>query len=62
MYNNYSNQRILFQCLLLCLWLGGHAHCSWGGGGGGFPAPGLEKTSEKNMLAWHIQLVTCRSQ
>ena len=32
------------------------------GGGGGFPAPGLEKTSEKNMLAWHIQLVTCRSQ
>ena len=39
----------------------GHAHCTWGGGAG-FPAPGLEKTSEKNMLAWHIQLVTCRSQ
>ena len=47
---NYSNQRILFQCLLLCLWLGGHAHCSWGGGGGDFRPLAMKKPLRKTRL------------
>lgn len=45
-----SNQVILFQCLFLSLWLGGHAHFSLGGGREEFPAPGLKKSSEKPCL------------
>ena len=32
------------------------------GGGGDFRPLALKKPLRKNMLAWHIQLVTCRSQ
>lgn len=49
MYNISKFQRILFQCLLLSLWLGGHAHCSLGGGGN-FRPLALKKALRKPCL------------
>ena len=47
---NYSNQRILFQCLLLSLWLGVMPIAAGEGGGGGFRPLALKKPLRKTCL------------
>ena len=48
---NYSNQRILFQCLLLCLWLGVMPIAAGEeGGGGDFRPLALKKPLRKTCL------------